>query len=617
MLASEIRKKYIDFFVKKYNHKEISSAPVIPENDPTVLFTTAGMHPLVPYLMGELHAQGNRLVNVQKCVRTDDIDEVGDATHCTFFEMLGNWSLGDYFKEEAIKMSYEFLTQELKLNPDLLCVSCFEGDKDANKDEEAAKTWESLGFTKNENAKKDTKRRIFFYSKKENWWGPAGQTGPCGPDTEIFYFTGKNNDPYHKGGPTENSEWVEIWNDVFMQYNKKADGSFELLAQQNVDTGMGLERVTAILQGKSSHYDTELFQDKSGKSLIKLLYEKININNVNIKVDAQEKIKSERIILDHIRSAVFIIGDQRGICPSNTDQGYVVRKLIRRAVRHGRKLGLDLQFCSFLATEFVNTYSEYYPELNHNKNRIIEELNKEEEKFAETLHKGEKEFEKIAEKIKTFSNKQEISGNTAFKLYDTYGFPFEIIKELAFENNLKVDEKGFEEAFEKHKELSRKGAEQKFTGGLADHSEATTKLHTATHLLHKALQIVLGKHVAQKGSNITAERLRFDFSHSDKMTPQQIKAVEDIVNEQIKKGLDINCKILTTKEAKEEGAIGLFEDKYAKLENNIKVYQIGNFSMEICGGPHVKNSSEIKNFKIIKEESSSSGIRRIKAVVDI
>ncbi|KKP40025.1 MAG: alanyl-tRNA synthetase, alanyl-tRNA synthetase [Candidatus Peregrinibacteria bacterium GW2011_GWF2_33_10] len=611
MLSSILRQKFIDFFVTKHNHKEIPSASLIPENDPTVLFTTAGMHPLVPYLMGEKHPQGTKLVDVQKCMRTDDIDEVGDATHCTFFEMLGNWSLGDYFKKEAIQWSYEFLTTELNLNPDLLCVTCFAGDKDAPKDEEAAKIWESLGFVKAENIPENQKRRIYFLGKKDNWWGPAGKTGPCGPDTEMFYYTGSNkNNPYEKGGPDINKEWVEIWNNVFMQYNKKEDGTFEILKQQNVDTGMGLERVTAILQGKNSHYETELFQQKStGKSLYIVLDEISNSAN-----SSNESIKSKRIILDHLRSATFVIGDQRGVVSSNTDQGYIVRKLIRRAIRHGKKIGIQNYFCSNLAKEFIEIYSDVYPELSKNQQKILNEMQKEEEKFSKTLETGLKEFEKFLDHLKV-NNQNQLSGKDAFLLYQSYGFPFEMTKELCKENQIEVDENAFNQELKTHQELSRLGAEQKFSGGLADHSEETTKLHTATHLLHKALRIVLGDHVQQKGSNITVERLRFDFNHAEKMTSEQIKKVEEIVNEQIQKGLDVSFEELTVEEAKQRGAIGLFEDKYSKLGNKIKVYKIGDFSLEICGGPHVKNTSELKNFKIVKEESSAAGIRRIKAVV--
>jgi alanyl-tRNA synthetase len=620
MLASELRRKFINFFVRGHNHKEIPSASLIPENDPTVLFTTAGMHPLVPYLMGEKHPEGKRLVNVQKCLRTDDIDEVGDTTHCTFFEMLGNWSLGDYFKEEAIKMSYEFLTKELNLNPDLLCVTCFAGDKDAPKDENAAKAWESLGFVKIENfsstmlvdTKNEQKRKIYFLGKKDNWWGPAGKTGPCGPDSEIFYYTGSNKkNPYEKGGPDLNKEWVEIWNNVFLQYNKKADGTFETLKQQNVDTGMGLERVTAILQGKKSHYETELFQEKSsGKSLYDVLDSLSNQQNLS-----EDNFKSKRIILDHLRSATFIIGDQRGVTPSNTDQGYIVRKLIRRAIRHGKKLGIKQNFCEILANEFIKIYEDSYPELKENQQKILNEIKKEEEKFSKTLDTGLKEFEKFLNIIKE-KNQKELSGKNAFLLYQSYGFPFEMTKELSKENQIDIDENAFNQELKAHQELSRLGAEQKFAGGLADHSEETTKLHTATHLLHKALRIVLGEHVQQKGSNITVERLRFDFNNQEKMTAEQIKKVENIVNEQIQKKLAVSFEELTVEEAKEKGAIGLFEDKYARLGNKIKVYKIGDFSLEICGGPHVANTSELKSFKIIKEESSSAGIRRIKAVVE-
>ena len=607
MLAKELRQRYIDFFTKKHGHKEISGSSLIPENDPTVLFTTAGMHPLVPYLLGEKHPAGTRLVNYQKCVRTDDIDEVGDICHLTFFEMLGNWSLGDYFKKEAIEMSFEFLTSSrekggLGLDVKKLCVSCFEGDKDAEKDDFAANVWESLGFKIHKEGDPLEGGQIWFYPKKDNWWGPAGHTGPCGPDSEMFYDTGKAKCSLCdvKGQACDCRKYVEIWNDVFMQYNRNEDGSFTPLKQQNVDTGLGLERVVALLQDVKSPFETELFKEAIEK-----------IHELSGKKPSKETAVSVRIIADHLRASVFILGDKFGIAPSNTDQGYILRRLIRRAIRHGKKIGINDNFTDKIAKIYIDFYKDVYSELEEFSEKIVTELQKEEEKFTKTLIHGEKEFEKILPNL--LKNKEKIlPGRLAFKLFDTYGFPIEMTEELAKENGLKINKEEFEKAYEKHQEISRAGAEQKFAGGLADHSEATTKLHTATHLLHKALRMVLGDHVAQKGSNITVDRLRFDFSHPDKMTDEQIKKVEDIVNEQIKRSLDVKCEEMTVAEAKAKGAIGLFESKYGE---KVKMYTVGDFSMEICGGPHVKNTSELKSFKILKEQSSSSGIRRIKAVI--
>jgi len=583
MKAQELRRKYIEFFKSK-GHAEINSAPLIPENDPTVLFTTAGMHPLVPFLMGEEHPGGKRLVDVQKCIRTQDIDEVGDQVHLTFFEMLGNWSLGDYFKKEAIEWSFEFLVKELKMPLEKLAFSVFEGDDHAPFDEEAYKIWQSLGVSK---------KRIAKLSKKENWWGPAGQTGPCGPDTEMFYWTGDKETP--EIFDPEDKRWVEIWNDVFMQYNKTAEGYFESLSQRNVDTGMGLERVIAVLSGKSSVYETELFV------------------NVIEKINEFSSIKDEvsvRVIADHLRAAVFILAEC--VTPSNVDQGYILRRLIRRAIRHGRKLGIDEAFTHKIAEIVVNDYREAYPELGKNKDFILESLVTEEEKFARTLEKGLREFEKF----QTSLSGKKIKGQDAFHLYDTYGFPIEFTQELAKERDLEVDIQGFQKSFKAHQELSRQGAEKKFRGGLQDSSKETTALHTATHLLHMALKKVLGEHVEQKGSNITAERLRFDFSHPEKVTPEQIQEVEKIVNKVIKEDLPVSCETMTVEEAKEKGAIGLFESKYG---DKVKVYSVGESknprSCEICGGPHVEHTGELGEFRIKKEESSSAGVRRIKATL--
>ncbi len=611
MRANELRQLYIDFFVKKHDHSQIRGSSLIPDNDPTVLFTTAGMHPLVPFLMGEPHPSGKRLVDVQKCIRTGDIDEVGDDSHLTFFEMLGNWSLGDYFKEGAIKMSYEFLTGDkenggLGLPIKKLAFSCFAGDEDAPRDEESANIWKSLGISE---------KRIAFLPKKDNWWGPAGKTGPCGPDTEMFYWTGDSEAP--EGFDPQDKGWLEIWNDVFMQYNKNEDGNYEPLRQQNVDTGMGLERVTAVLNGFKSPFETELF-----KEVIEEIRTLANINEPN-----EKQKKAERIIADHLRTATFILGDPMGVTPSNTDQGYVLRRLIRRAIRYGRELGIETDFARKIAGIFVKDYGDFYTELQENQERIFEEIANEESKFVGTLSRGiavlQKEMERLdSQKIEGIKAFEE---NFFFEMFATYGFPMEMTLEeleehgwIKTEEDKKYVEEKFEKYFEEHQDLSRAGAEKKFSGGLADHSEEVTRLHTATHLLHQALRMVLGEHVEQKGSNITADRLRFDFNHPDKMTDEEKKKVEEIVNEQIQKALPVSYREMTVEEAKEKGAIGLFESKYGDV---VKVYTMGDpekgtvFSMEICGGPHVKNTSELGGFKIKKEESSSSGVRRIKAVV--
>lgn len=609
MTANELRKLYIDFFVKKHAHVEIKGSSLIPDNDPTVLFTTAGMHPLVPFLMGEPHPAGKRLVDVQKCIRTGDIDEVGDSTHLTFFEMLGNWSLGDYFKEGAVKMSFEFLTSSkedggLGLPLSRLAFSCFAGDSDAPKDEESAGVWRGLGVSG---------ARISFLPKKDNWWGPAGKTGPCGPDTEMFYWTGDEGAPEHFD--SEDKRWVEIWNDVFMQYNKKEDGTFEPLKQQNVDTGMGLERVLAVLFGFSSVYEAELF--KGAIAEIRLL--------AGYSEPDKGQMVSERIIADHLRSATFIMGDKQGVSPSNNDQGYVLRRLIRRAIRHGKKLGIEGAFACKIAMIYVKQYGDFYTELPENEERILREMSLEEEKFSKTLNKGIAVLHREIEKLKPVREQglKAFSDDFFFEIFATYGFPVEMLIEELREHGFISDladvdfvmEK-YQEYFQKHQELSRVGAEKKFAGGLADHSEEVTRLHTATHLLHQSLKHVLGDHVQQHGSNITAERLRFDFNHPDKMTPEQIKAVEDMVNEQIKKSLPVSFSEMSVAEAKANGAIGLFESKYG---DRVKVYQMGEgddrFSMEICGGPHVKNTAELVKFKITKEESCGSGMRRIKAVL--
>ncbi len=586
MNAIELRRRYIKFF-EDHGHKAIPSAPVVPENDPTVLFTTAGMHPLVPYLLGQPHPQGKRLTDYQKCIRTGDIEDVGDNSHLTFFEMLGNWSLGDYFKEESIKMSYELLSDVLGFDMNKISVTVFAGEDGIPRDDEAAALWESVGIPK---------ERIFFCGKKHNWWGPAGETGPCGPDTEIFYDTGKEKCSEECSPACSCGKYIEIWNNVFMQYNKTKEGTFEPLAQKNVDTGMGLERVVGLLEGKKSVYETELFVAILDK--IKEL-----ANNPNE--------MSARIIADHLRTSIFMIVD--GVRPSNVDQGYILRRLLRRVIRHMRKIELNPNEIQVLVETFIDKIlHEMYPETLENKMSVIDVINEEKDKFIKTLENGEKEFAKNAMKAKN-AGETKLAGEIVFRLYDTFGFPPEMTAELAAENELTIDMNEFEELFKKHQELSRAGAEQKFKGGLADHSEKTTAYHTATHLLHKALQIVLGPHATQKGSNLTAERLRFDFANPQKLTPEELKQVEDIVNEQIQRDLIVTCEEMTIEEAKAAGATGLFENKYG---DKVKVYTIGDFSKEICGGPHVERTGNMGHFKIKKEEACSSGVRRIKAVLE-
>jgi alanyl-tRNA synthetase len=584
MNALEIRNNFIKYF-EENNHKVILGASVVPENDPSVLFTTAGMHPLVTYLLGELHPLGRRLVDYQKCIRTDDIEEVGDETHVTFFEMLGNWSLGDYFKEAAIKMSYDFLVNYLRLDQERLSVSVFGGDEDAPRDIEAAEVWKGLGI-KVEN--------IYYYGKKHNWWGPAGLTGPCGPDTEIFYDTLKEKCCDDCGPSCDCGKYWEIWNNVFMEYNKNSDGTFTQLKQKNVDTGLGLERVTALMENKENIYETELFSGIMEK-----------IYSLSSKTDTL----SSRIIADHIRSSCFIITD--GVFPGNVDQGYILRRLIRRAIRHMRKVGINPENIIVLAEAVIDSLKYMYNELENSRQIILSTLEAEKNRFMMTLERGEVRFLKAFEECRK-DGKTVLEGNIVFNLYDTYGFPPEITKELAEENGVSIDLNGYNQLFKRHQELSRQGASQKFKGGLADNTLETTALHTATHLLHKALQLVLGEHAKQKGSNITKERLRFDFVHNKKLTFEELKKVEEIVNNVICEGLQISCQEMTYDKAKEAGAEGLFTNKYGDI---VKVYSIGDFSKEICGGPHVENTSQLGYFKIIKEESAASGIRRIKAVL--
>ena len=591
--SRELRQLYLDFFRSK-GHAVIPSASLIPENDPTVLFTTAGMHPLVPYLMGQKHPAGTRLTDVQKCVRTGDIDEVGDTSHCTFFEMLGNWSLGDYFKKESIAWSWEFLTDEkwLGIPKDKLSFTCFEGDADAPRDTVSHDRWVEMGVDPS---------HIVYLPKKHNWWGPAGLTGPCGPDTEIFYDTGRPAcGPDCKAG-CDCGKYLEIWNNVFMEYNKVGEGKFEPLAQKNVDTGMGLDRTIATLQGVESVFDTDAFS-----GIIELIGK---LSHHSYK-ESDATVKAFRIIADHIRCATFILGDQRGVTPSNVDQGYILRRLIRRSIRYAMQLNIPRYGLVDVAAAVIDQYGDVYPELEENREKVLSELKREENRFADTLKKGIKEFNKTA----ASAQDGKIDGVSAFHLYDTYGFPIELTMELAQEKGITVDVDGFHAAFAEHQKKSQAGATQRFKSGLADHQEATTALHSATHLLHKALRVVLNDDtISQKGSNITAERLRFDFSFPRKLTPEELKAVEDLVNEQIGRKMPITCEEMTVAEAKAQGAIGLFESKYGE---RVKVYTMGDFSKEICGGPHAENTGDLGHFVIKKEEASSSGVRRIKAVLE-
>lgn len=595
LTSESLRNLYLKFFESK-GHAIIPSASLIPENDPTVLFTTAGMHPLVPYLLGEKHPSGNRLTDVQKCVRTGDIDEVGDSSHCTFFEMLGNWSLGDYFKREMIPWSFEFLTspEYLGIPVEDIAVTCFAGDEDCPKDTESAALWEKCGILP---------ENIYFLPKTGNWWGPAGTTGPCGPDTEMHII--RNHEEAAKLGAYDfdnapSGTFLEIWNDVFMQYNKNAEGKYEPLKQKNVDTGMGLERTLCILCGKDSVYETDIFEGAIAE-IEKLTGHKYGEN--------EEVTKAFRVVLDHVRTATFMLGDTKGIVPSNTDQGYILRRIIRRAVRFGRNIGLPQGALCSVSKTIIDKYGEVYPELVKNSAKIFEELDKEENKFSKTLQQGIREFEKVAAAL---GAGDVIDGVTAFHLYDTYGFPVEITGEMAREKGLSIDVKGYEAAFAEHQEKSRAGSEQKFACGLADHKEETTKLHTATHLLHAALKIVCSPEVEQKGSNITEERLRFDFNFSRKLTAEEVAEVERLVNEQIALKVPVIMKEMTLEEAKKEGFTGLFESRYGE---RVKTYTIGEFSKEICGGPHAENTGDLGTFKIVKQENVSAGVKRIKAVL--
>ena len=580
MKAIEIRNKYLEFF-KKHGHAVIPSAPLIPENDPSVLFNTAGMQPLVPYLLGEKHPSGTRLTDYQKCVRTNDIDEVGDNRHLTYFEMLGNWSLGDYFKEESIQMSFDFLTKELEIPVEKLSVTCFAGDKDCPKDEISANCWEKAGIAKD---------HIYFYGKDDNWW-IAGEEGPCGPDTEMFYDTGKPACSEDCQPSCDCGKYVEIWNNVFMEYFKDKNG-YSKLKQKNVDTGLGLERMAMLLQGKETPFDTELFAP---------VMEKIK------ELQKEDIIESRRIVAEHLRSSMMIISD--GGRPSNIDRGYVLRRLIRRMIRHLNKLEIDLNELSTLIDTNVDNLKEMYPELEKNRDIIKTVILEEKDKFVKTLVHGEREFQK---EIKKLGDNKKIPGQVVFKLYDTYGFPPEVTKELAKENGYEIDLEEFEELFKKHQEKSRLGAEQKFKGGLADQSENTIAYHTATHLLNAALKVVLGPDTHQRGSNITAERMRFDFNCDHKLTDEEKQKTEELVNKWIKEELPVTVETMKKEDAVKSGAECMFIEKYP---DEVTVYSIGDVSKELCGGPHVKNTRELGRFKIKKEESSSSGVRRIKAVL--
>ena len=583
MKAIEIRNKYLNFF-ERHGHKVIPSASLVPENDPSVLFTTAGMQPLVPYLLGEKHPEGKRLTDYQKCLRTNDIDEVGDNRHLTYFEMLGNWSLGDYFKKESIAMSFEFLTKELNIPVEKISVTCFAGDEDCPRDEETAKYWKEQGIPED---------HIYYYGKDDNWW-IAGEEGPCGPDTEMFYDTGKEPCGPNCQPSCDCGKYVEIWNNVFMEYLKK-DGKYTKLAQKNVDTGMGLERITFLLQGKETPFETELF---------------VPIMNKLQELSKNDSIESRRIVAEHLRASMMVASD--GVKPSNIDRGYILRRLIRRMTRHLNKLQIDLNELDNLIDLDIDILKDMYPELLEKKDMIKEVILTEKDKFMKTLSRGEKEFNKVIEKIKS-QNLDTIDSESIFKLYETYGFPPEVTKDLATENGLKVNMDEVNDLFKKHQEKSKQGSDKKFKGGLAGNSEKEIQYHTATHLLNAALKITVNKDVHQRGSNITNERMRFDFTCDHKLTDEEKKQTEDLVNKWIKDGLDVKCEKMNKNDAIKSGAECMFIERYPE---EVTVYTIGNVSKEICGGPHVKNTSELGHFKIVKEEASSAGVRRIKAILE-
>lgn len=584
MKAIEIRNKYLNFF-KNHGHKVIPSAPLIPENDPSVLFTTAGMQPLVPYLLGEKHPEGTRLTDYQKCLRTNDIDEVGDNRHLTYFEMMGNWSLGDYFKEESVAMSFEFLTKELGIPVEKLSVTCFAGDEDAPRDNVTAECWKKAGIPE---------ERIYFYGKDDNWW-IAGEEGPCGPDTEMFYDTGKEACSDDCQPSCDCGKYVEIWNNVFMEYYKSKEGTYTKLKQHNVDTGLGLERMTMLLQGKQTPFDTELFAP-----IMEKLQELAKADN----------IESRRIVAEHLRASMMVISD--GGRPSNIDRGYVLRKLIRRMSRHLNKLQIDLAELANLIDLNIDILKEMYPELEKNRETIKQVIIEEKDKFMKTLTNGEREFEKAINRAKQ-ENKNTIDGQTIFKLYETYGFPPEITADLAREKGFEIELSKFDELFKEHQEKSRMGSEQKFKGGLAEQNEITTAYHTATHLLNAALKVVVNKDIHQKGSNITSDRMRFDFSCDHKLTEEEKKKIEDLVNDWIKQDLPVKIETMKKEDAVKSGAECMFIEKYP---DEVTVYTIGTISKEICGGPHVTNTGKLGHFKIKKEEASSAGVRRIKAILE-
>ncbi len=590
--SEQLRKLYLDFYNSKA-HAVIESASLIPENDPTVLFTTAGMHPLVPYLLGEKHPAGKRLTDVQVCVRTGDIESVGDASHCTFFEMLGSWSLGDYFKRDAIAWSYELLLEKLEFDKDRFAVTVFAGDENCPRDDESAKRWEELGISKD---------NIFYLDKKHNWWGPAGMTGPCGPDTEMFIDTGKPKCSENCSPACDCGKYMEIGNDVFMQYFKNADGSFEPLKNKNVDQGMGLERMLCILNGYKSVFETDLFS---------FAIEKLEQLSGKRYGEDDDVTKAMRIIADHTRTSTFLLGDRNGVSPSNVDQGYVLRRLIRRAMRYCRAIGVDDGALAELARLYVDKYKNAYPYIKENEERIVLELNAERDKFAKTIEQGLKEFDKVLSHLP--QGMTVFPGKTAFRLYDTFGFPIEMTEELAKEKGFVLDTEGYKKAFADHQALSKAGAEQKFKGGLADNGVQTARLHSATHLLNAALKTVLNDNsIQQKGSNITAERLRFDFNFPRPLTKEELERVEQLVNGEIAKDVPVKLEEMTVEQAKAAGAIGVFSSKYGEV---VKVYTIG-FSKEICGGPHAATTGELGKFRIVKEQSSSAGVRRIKAVLE-
>jgi Alanyl-tRNA synthetase len=584
MNADQLRKAFLDF-MQRENHALISYAPLLPENDASVLFTTAGMHPLVPYLLGETHPAGKRLANYQKCLRTNDIDEVGDATHLTLFEMLGNWSIGAYWKEEALRLSYRLLTEVFGHDPARLHVTCFAGDDDAPRDEEAAAIWRSIGIPA---------ERIHFLGKEDNWWGPAGATGPCGPDSEVF-FDSQPAGPSDETPATNPGRFWELANNVFIQYDKQVDGSFQPLALRSIDVGVGLERNLMVLQGVDSVYDTDLFQP-----LMRAIGERARSHD----------LFAMRVIADHVRAASFVLAE--GVRPGNSDQAYVVRRLIRRAVRYGRKLGIEGSFLADLSDPLIESLGDAYPELRANYDAIRKALREEEQRFQSSLARGEREFARVVEQARS-RGQRELSGQSCFRLYDTFGFPIELTSELAAQEGLTVDRAGFEAAFAAHQAQSRQGAAARFAGGLAERNPITTKLHTATHLLQAALRLHLGEHVVQRGSNITSERLRFDFSHGERLSSEQLAQVEAWVNRQIEADLPVTWSEMSLQEARARGALGLFEERYGE---RVKVYAIGDVSIEVCGGPHVEHTGELGHFRIIKEEAVGAGVRRIKALLE-